>query len=553
MRVLFIYPNLNAEEGFNHGIACLSGCLKSRGHVTSLININEALYDVPTDEQIIGQIRAWKPNFIAFSAMTQQYKYALRLGRAVKAAMPHIPIGVGGVHAIMCTEEVKADHLWDFIGVGECDDAFPELIDRLATGKDCQDVPNFCIRQPDGEYRQNPLGPYPDLAALPPEDYNIFDLAHMVSRKNGWQSILTSRGCPYRCTYCFNHEVADRYLEDGGHARRSYLRHYPVARIIAELRDLRQRHPYIETFILDDDLFTLNKQYCVEFVKAYTDANLGVPFVLNAHVQTFTEPIAKALSESPCMIVKFGVESGSEELRKKVLERHMTNQAIINAFDLCHHYGLHTSAFLMFGMPYETRAMMEETIELMARIRPGRMRWAIFFPFPGTKSYTICKLGNLIDYRRMDAMDNYFCASCLKFDASTDLFIRKLQRTFHWQVNARAGLPLSNEYAGRVAEIERMDARTWQEVSETILTTDRELSNDHLARVASGNAAAAAAYKHYSIRYTEVMAVDSDFILAEKGDYKNLAARRWKAFREQIAESRATGTAPGRANPAASK
>ena len=98
-------PNLNAEEGFNHGVADLSGGLKARGHVTGLININEALYDIPGDEEIVEQVRPWRPDFVAFSVMTQQYKYALRLGRAIKAAMPACPIGIGGVHAIMCTQE----------------------------------------------------------------------------------------------------------------------------------------------------------------------------------------------------------------------------------------------------------------------------------------------------------------------------------------------------------------------------------------------------------------------------------------------------------------
>lgn len=540
MRVLFIYPNLNAEEGFNHGVADLSGCLKARGHETGLININEALYAVPTDDEIVERARAWRPGFIAFSVMTQQYRYALRLARAIRAAIPDVPIGVGGVHAIMCTQEVLNDGFWDYIGVGECDEALPELIDRLDAGDPAvRDTRNFCVRRPDGTYQRNPLRPYPDLNALPPKDYEIFDLPHMLGHKNGWQSILTSRGCPYRCTYCFNHEVTDRYLEDGGHTRKSYLRHYSADRIIREIKELKARHPYIETVIFDDDLFTLNKQYCIDFCKAYTDADVGIPFVLNAHVQTFSEPVAKALSESPCMIVKFGVESGSHELRKKVLERHMSNEAIADAFDLCHRYGLHTSAFLMFGLPYETRAMMEETIDLMARIRPGRMRWAIFFPFPGTKSYTICKLGDLIDYRKMDAMDNYFCASCLKFDDATDLFIRKLQRVFHWHVNARAGFHLSGRYARLADEVERMTAAEWHAASDGILQRDRQISNELLASV-DGNPAA---IKHYSIRYTEVMAVDSDFILAEKGHYKNLAARRWKAFRETIAESRAAAAA----------
>lgn len=540
MRVLFVYPNLNAEEGFNHGVAALSGCLKARGHETGLINVNEALYAVPSDGDIVERVRSWRPDFVAFSVMTQQYKYALRLAKAIRAAMPELPIGVGGVHTIMCTEEVKNDGFWDYIGIGECDETFPDLVDKLEAGDaEMWNVPGFCIRRSDGTYKQNPLGPYPDLNDLPATDYEIFDLPHMLGRKNGWQSILTSRGCPYRCTYCFNHEVTDRYLEDGGHQRRDYLRHYSVDRVLHEIRELKKRHPYIETIIFDDDLFTLNKHYCIDFCKAYADSGITVPFVLNAHVQTFTEPVAKALSEAPCMIVKFGVESGSHELRKKVLERHMSNAQIIDAFDLCHQYGLHTSAFLMFGLPYETRAMMEETIDLMARIRPGRMRWAIFFPFPGTKSYTICKLGDLVDYRKMDAMDNYFCASCLKFDAQTDLFIGKLQRVFHWHVNARAGFELSPSYAKLADEVERMSLDEWHAASDGMLERDRRISNEYLAQVNGDRTQ----IKHYSIRYTEVMAVDSDFILAEKGHYKDLAARRWKGFRETIAESRAAAAA----------
>jgi hypothetical protein len=196
----------------------------------------------------------------------------------------------------------------------------------------------------------------------------------------------------------------------------------------------------------------------------------------------------------------------------------------------------------MFGLPYEDRAMMEETIDLMARIRPGRMRWAIFFPFPGTKSYTISQIGDLVDYRKMDSMDNYFCASCLKFDDATDLYIRKLQRTFHWRVNARAGLAVSPDYQKLVDEVDALDFNAWHEISDSVLDQDREISNSLLKSAGDPSkpesAAASERVKHYSIRYTEVMAVDSDFVLAEKGHYKNLAARRWKAFRENIDATR---------------
>ncbi len=431
----------------------------------------------------------------------------------------------------MCTQQVVRDGrqfgVWDFIGIGECDEALPLLVDRLER-KDpaLTDTPNFLVRLADGTYKRNPLGPYPDPDRLPAEDYEIFNLDPMLEQKNGWQSILTSRGCPYRCSYCLNHEVSDRYLREAGQPRAAYLRRYDVKRIIPEIKALKDRHAGIRMFIFDDDLFTLNEQYVVDICKAYVDAGIVTPFVVNAHVQSFTEPMARALSEAPCMIVKFGLESGSPRLRSKVLDRHMSNQQIADAFDLCRRYNLHSSAFLMFGLPFETRSMMDETIDLVARIKPGRMRWAIFYPFAGTKAYEICRLASLVDHPKMRAMDNYFVASCLKFDAATDLHVQKLQRVFHWHVNARTDWQTAAAYQKLLDEVERISAADWPHVRDEILKRDRDLSNDLLG----------AAQPHYSIRYTEVMAVHSDYVLAEKGQAKDQAARRWVAFRDRMAK-----------------
>jgi len=523
MRVLFIYPNLNAEEGFNHGIAVLSGALKARDHQTGLININEALYDVPTDDELVDQVRAFDPGLVAFSVMSQQYAHARRLARAIRRALPDVALAVGGVHTLMCTEQIKADDIWDFIGVGECDEALPELVDRLAAGDPtCRDVANFCVRTPDGTYRHNPLGRYPRLEALPPEDYEIYDLDHMLARKNGWQSILTSRGCPFRCSYCFNREMRNRYADEANEPPRAYLRHTPPQRVIDEIIALRDRHPAIETIIFDDDLLTLNRDYCIELFERYAAAKVGLPFVLNAHVQAFGDDVARALAAAGCMIVKFGVESGSNDLRRRVLHRFMSNDKIAEAFETCHRHGLHSSAFLMIGLPFETRQTLDETIDLMVRVRPGRMRWAIFFPFEGTESYAIAESAGLIDRDKIEGMENYFCASCLRFDGPTDLLIRKLQRTFHWSVNARSDWPAAEQYRRLVDEVEAMDLDAWLTAEPDVLARDRRLSDELLDQHV----------RHYSIRYTEVMAVDSDYILAERGQHKHKRVRTWQAHAE---------------------
>jgi radical SAM superfamily enzyme YgiQ (UPF0313 family) len=522
MKVLFIFPNLNTVEGFNHGVSDLSGGLKARGHETSLLNINEHLAPIPTDEEIVRIVREYDPEAFCFSVMTQQYKYAVKISKLLRERFPEIPQVFGGVHASMVPEEVAKDGHFDYIGVGECDDALPELIDRLEKGGDTLSVRNIWARGEDGTWIRNPVGPYPDLARVAPKDYDIFDLQTMLVSKGHWLSVLTSRGCPYRCTYCFNHEVTDRYREEGGFAPKEYLRHYPLETIMAEIEELHEKYSPISMVIFDDDLFTLDKRYVIDFCKLYEKSPVTTPFVVNSHVQTFTREVAQALKDAGCLIAKFGVESGSHRIRKDVLDRYMKNEKIIEAFDIANEVGLHTNAFLMFGLPYETRTEIQETIDLIARIRAGRFRWSIFFPFPGTKSYKICIDGDLIDRQRMQDLDNYFEASCLRFDPDTDLFIRKCQKVLNWYVNARSDLEVAPYYQKLVDEIEALDLDAWLVRADTIRDEDREISDRFMKE----------GKEHYALRYLDVMAVRSSYIRWEEEMEKARAdpAREWRSI-----------------------
>lgn len=517
MNIVLIYPNLNAEEGFNHGVACLSGALKAEGHSVYLINLNEGLYRVPSLEEIARDVQNHAPDLVAFSVQTMQYPYARRISEAVKAVLPGVPQIIGGVHATLCLKNLVTEGYWDLIGFGECDRTFPELVGRIQARQPFDDLPNLALKCPDGSYKINPLAEYPRLADLPPEDYEIFDLDHLLARKNGWMSLLTSRGCPYRCSYCFNYELSSLY-SDQGHARRDYLRRYPVDRVIREITELKARHAGLETIIFDDDLFTLDSDWVVEFADAYNRAGLTIPFVVNAHVQSFNEACARALASTACRIVKFGVEAGSDALRRNFLKRFMTNDQIAAAFDLCRRHHLHSSAFLMVGMPGETMDQMNETIDLMVRVRPGRMRWSLFYPFPGTLSYTLADEGGFIDHDRLKKLDNYFVATALKFDPETELFLTKLQRVFHWHVNARLGGPAAAVYQAELDKIRNVGLDAWPKIRDQVLEIDRKISDNLLKD----------GIDHYSIRYTEVMAVHSDYLRQEDPKYRDQKTRAWK-------------------------
>lgn len=512
-RVLFIYPNINSQEGFNHGIAALSGALKSRGAETRLINLNDSLYDLPTTEDLLARIREFDPDLICFSVMSQQYKYAVDTAREIKKRYA-FPLAIGGVHAGMDPEGIARDRVFDFIAIGECDEALPRLIEAMKEGTDVTAIPNIWAFR-DGKYIRNAVGPFPRLESLPPKDFEIFDLDHMLDRMNGWMSLLTSRGCPFRCSYCFNHEIVNRYRAESGINPATYLRRYPLKRVLGEAGSLAARHPGIRTFIFDDDLFTLDEKSVIDFCRGYRDLGLKIPFVVNAHVQSFTRDMARALKEAGCMIVKFGIESGSERIRKNVLRRIMSNDRIAEAFATAEEAGLHTSAFLMIGLPLEEREDLEATIDLVARIRPGRFRWSVFFPFPGTAIRQLCDEKGLIDRNLMKGTDTFYEGSVLRFEPGLALFIDKLRRCFHWYVNERAGFGLEESYGKLTAELEEIDAESWRIRGDKILQEDRALSDTICGE----------GKLHYSIRYTQVMAVRSDFEEANQGF--SGPARQW--------------------------
>ncbi|MEZ6186943.1 MAG: radical SAM protein [Planctomycetota bacterium] len=512
MRVLLVYPNLQSPVGVNHGLAAISGVLKAAGHEVRLLHVNEKLFDVPTDAELIERVRAFDPGLVGYSVMSQQYAWAVHAAGVLRQAFPELPQIVGGVHCTMVPDEVTAEAHFDAVAVGEAELALRTFVDALDRGESPTATPNFRFParsrwNPRLTPIANPVGAFPDLASLPPKDYALFDMPRIVRQKNGWQGVLTSRGCPYKCTYCFNREIVERYQADGAtETGKDYLRHYPVERVIAELQGLKAAHPEIDTWIFDDDLFTLDRRYVEAFCQAYEASDLDQPFVVNAHVQVFDDRMAEQLARAGCRIVKFGLESGSARVRKEVLWRFMSNQKIQRAFQAAHDHGIHTSAFVMFGLPTETRDELLETLQLIADTELGRFRWALFFPFPGTAGHRIADELGLIDRERMASLGNYFDGTCLKFSPELDLFLAKLGRVAHWWVNARTSWPCAPLYQALVDEVEAWDRATFERERGTLRQRDRELSEDLMRQ----------GLRHYSLRYTHVMGVDSDFVLQER-------------------------------------
>ena len=505
MKILFIYPNAGSQLGFNYGIAHLSAVLKEAGHHVALWQLCEDIAPLPSEEEFINRLKREAADIIGFSVVTNQWPYARQLASWARKATG-APLICGGIHTMAAGPQVLQSGVFDYIMRGEAEEALAEFVSCIERGEDVSQVKNLGFMEA-GKVRLNPLRPLPDLEKLPFKDYDIFDFQNIIDAKNGWVGLMASRGCPFSCTYCFNHQLVSQYREDlhCGFKGLNYIRHFSVEQLMHEIEYLLKTYHNISMFILDDDLFTFYRQYVEQFCEAYPKVS-PLPFVVNAHVGFFDQTRARCLADANCQIVKFGVESGSERIRRRILQRRMQNEKIISAIDTAHQHGLHTSVFLMIGLPDENRDDVMATIRLMATARPGRYRWSFFFPFPGTKAYEMSVEGNYIDYEKMTAMENFTDGSCLHFGPDHDLFLKKVGRVMPWFVNAYSELPVAQFYRRKVEEILALDENAWQQRSPQIEREDREISQDFVARGLS----------HYAIKYNRFMGVISDYFTRDE-------------------------------------
>ena len=391
MRILFIYPDISGVEHYGapkyySGLGSISAVLKAAGHETALLYLQHEW----SQQAFVAAIAEASPQIVGFSCTTHQYPYALRYAHALKASYPEILILCGGVHATLVPDEVIADSVWDIVCVGEGEYSLRDLMARLEAGAPYLDVPNLWINQ-DGKTIRNPLRPLiADLDELPFVDRELFDYDALLAANGGWVDLIAGRGCPYRCSYCCNHALQERYRGLG-----RYVRMRSVAHVLDEIRALAKRYP-VRVINFQDDVLTLDRRWTLAFCEGY-GAEFNFPFWVNARVESLLdEKVVAALAAAGCAGVRVGVENGDESLRKSVLKRTMSNADFVTAFRLARRHGLKTYTCNMIGVPGETPETIQATIALNRLLAPDGFQFSVFFPYPMTELYETCVSQDLI-------------------------------------------------------------------------------------------------------------------------------------------------------------
>ncbi len=403
MKILFIYPNIGQPYTIHHGIASLSAILKKNGHKTRLLIVNIESY-ATVKKAILKQA----PDILCFSIVSNYWEFSCELAAKIKNDF-NISIFAGGMHCSLFPESFTQDSAIDGICIGEGEIALLELIERIDGKKDYQDVNNFWFKGDKGIVKNEIRPLISNLDVLPYPDRDIF----YDSNQNKSIRFIFSRGCPYNCTYCSN--KAYKELNRG---KGEIIRIRSVENVMLEIEKIVECYQP-ETLVFDDDCFNKNRKWFKEFVKKYKENNFQ-HFRCNTRPELVSEEDIKLLKEAGCQQINIGIESGDPEIRKNVLNRHMSDEQIINAFRLARKYNIQTYSFNMIGIPGESIENFRKTININRIIQPDKMQLSIFHPYPGTELARICKEQGLISKKNVY---NYFYSTYLRLNSFSNFRI----------------------------------------------------------------------------------------------------------------------------------
>jgi len=407
MKILMVYCNSTLENALPINISQLTACLKKAGFEVDLFDTTFYKWGLTSSQEnridslqirpfpldqfnkgdvygdFIQKINDFKPDLIGSSVIEPTFLFAMRLLKSaidiIKANK--IKVALGGVHAIIAPQTILKYNFIDYICISEGELAFVELCRRLRDGENVLDLEGFWIRKGDG-WVQNPKADLVDINTLPPLDFSLFSENFLRKPITGKMyntiTIETTRGCPYRCTYCSEPILRDIFKDKG-----SWYREKSLNRVFEDLDMLVKIYKAEYLYIISDSFTTVRKERLVEFCERYKSYRL--PFWFNTRPEDINEEKAKLVKEAGCHRISIGLEHGNEEFRKEYLRRFGGNEAIARAGDILRDYGLSFSVNIIIGYPGETRAMVFDTIEMVRTLKPDGVSTCIFNPYHGTE------------------------------------------------------------------------------------------------------------------------------------------------------------------------
>lgn len=389
MKIVFIQPRVkNPSNNFLPlGIGYLASYLIQNGHSAKIFDLEVQKL---SDKEMLAELDEFSPDAIGITATIASESEALRLGGVFKNRYKRILYG--GPQPTMAPESfLLADNFIVFRKEAEL--SLFEFLNCLRDSKDFLEVRGISflrngtpIHNPDAELVKNiDALPYPARHLYP------LNLYEMYLKDKKATNILTSRGCPFDCIFCYNM------------AGRAY-RTRSAENVLGELSALKKDYGF-QAFSIYDDNFTVDNKRLVKICEGMIAENLNMSWRCYSRVNTLNEDLLKLMKKAGCFEIAFGVESGCQKSLDLMRKRIKVDDSR-NIIKLCKKVGVASKAFMMVGFPWETKGDIYETISFIEEIVPDEAQFMCVTPMPNTELYKLVAEGGYnidqnIDYTRL--------------------------------------------------------------------------------------------------------------------------------------------------------
>ncbi|MSQ00875.1 MAG: radical SAM protein [Myxococcales bacterium] len=351
-------------------LMCIAQFLKEQG--THEVLILDAQLDDLEYEVMAQKIRDYQPDVVGVTAFTVQLVDVLKTVKTAKAAGVKYAV-VGGPHVSDFPRECVGLPGVDAVVKGEGQKPMLDLCDAWARGETPKGIPGTMCHPDDpipeqDVYFSNNLDDYPIVDRKMVDYKRYYD----VMGKGGiFTTLISSRGCPYRCTFCNTPRHRYRVMSPGR-----------VCEEIKACLDLG-----IEEFYFVDDTFNITNQRVIDLCDEILRRGLKLRWTVRFRVKGATRELLEKMKAAGCHRIQFGVEQGTEEGLLR-LKKDVTVREIESAFRLCREVGINTVAYFMIGTPVErSRDDVLDTIAYSIKLDPDFVMFNVLTPFPGTTLY----------------------------------------------------------------------------------------------------------------------------------------------------------------------
>lgn len=370
---------IDEERGFNPPLGLLFLASSLQEHNRHPVEVLDCQVQGVGHDRLAAEIAKRTPDVVGIHAMTLTLVDVVRTAEAVRAAARstgrQMIVVVGGPHTAVYPSETARLDAVDYVVEGEAERSFPALVDRLEAGDAPDGVPGVFYGS-NGRIRRGPPPsaiedldalPFPARVLTPYEKYTS-----LLATRNPVTTMFTSRGCPFRCTFCHRPAMGKRF------------RAVSAGRVVDEMQ--RCLELGIREIFIYDDTFTVDKKRVRTICHEILRRRLDVVWDVRAHVNTVDPDLLDLMRRAGCARIHYGIEAGTARVLK-VLRKGITLDRAVNVLRQTRAAGISTLAYFMIGNPTETRQEAEQTIRVARSVEADYVHVTILTPFPGTPLY----------------------------------------------------------------------------------------------------------------------------------------------------------------------